>query len=129
MSKWNFVAMGQAGLTGWTREVARPVALAASFFRTSAVLSDSGKLLIHSMIGSHIRSAEPLMPSGAKWMPPGRLGPGDQGPGTVTPMLASSCSACGDSGCCRSPMISGSLRRSRLSKARAGTGHRWRDSA
>ena len=26
MSKWNFVAMGQAGLTGWTGEVARPVA-------------------------------------------------------------------------------------------------------
>ena len=22
MSKWNFVAMGQVGLTGWTREVA-----------------------------------------------------------------------------------------------------------
>ncbi len=26
MAKWNLVAMGQAGLTGWTREVARPVA-------------------------------------------------------------------------------------------------------
>ena len=26
MSKWNFVAMGQVGLTGWTREVAKPVA-------------------------------------------------------------------------------------------------------
>jgi len=26
MSKWNFVAMGQAGLAGWTKEVARPVA-------------------------------------------------------------------------------------------------------
>jgi hypothetical protein len=26
MSKWNFVAMGQAGLTGWTGEVAKPVA-------------------------------------------------------------------------------------------------------
>ena len=26
MAKWNYVAMGQAGLTGWTREVARPVA-------------------------------------------------------------------------------------------------------
>ena len=28
MSKWNFVAMGQVGLTGWTREVAQPVACA-----------------------------------------------------------------------------------------------------
>ena len=28
MSRWNFVAMGQAGLTGWTREVATPVARA-----------------------------------------------------------------------------------------------------
>jgi len=26
MAKWNFVAMGQAGLTGWTKELARPVA-------------------------------------------------------------------------------------------------------
>ena len=26
MAKWNFVAMGQAGLTGWTRTVAQPVA-------------------------------------------------------------------------------------------------------
>jgi len=26
MSTWNFVAMGQAGLTGWTKQVAQPVA-------------------------------------------------------------------------------------------------------
>ena len=26
MSKWNLLAMGQAGLTGWTRQAARPVA-------------------------------------------------------------------------------------------------------
>lgn len=26
MPKWNFVAMGQAGLSGWTGKVARPVA-------------------------------------------------------------------------------------------------------
>ena len=26
MSKWNLVAMGQVGLTGWTGKVARPVA-------------------------------------------------------------------------------------------------------
>ena len=26
MAKWNFVAMGQAGLTGWTKVAARPVA-------------------------------------------------------------------------------------------------------
>jgi hypothetical protein len=30
MSKWNLVAMGQAGLTGWTREAARPVARAVA---------------------------------------------------------------------------------------------------
>ena len=30
MSKWNYVAMGQAGLTGWTREVAKPVARAVA---------------------------------------------------------------------------------------------------
>ncbi len=26
MSKWNFVAMGQVGLAGWTRQAAQPVA-------------------------------------------------------------------------------------------------------
>ncbi len=26
MAKWNFVAMGQAGLTGWTRTAAQPAA-------------------------------------------------------------------------------------------------------
>ena len=26
MAKWNFAAMGQAGLTGWARTVARPAA-------------------------------------------------------------------------------------------------------
>ncbi len=26
MARWDVVAMGQAGLTGWTREAARPVA-------------------------------------------------------------------------------------------------------
>ena len=26
MAKWNFVAMGQVGLTGWTKTVAQPVA-------------------------------------------------------------------------------------------------------
>ena len=30
MSKWNFVAMGQAGLTGWTRQAAQPVAHAVA---------------------------------------------------------------------------------------------------
>jgi hypothetical protein len=28
MSKWNWVAMGQVGLTGWTGKAARPVARA-----------------------------------------------------------------------------------------------------
>ena len=26
MAKWNFVAMGQVGLTGWTKAVAQPLA-------------------------------------------------------------------------------------------------------
>ena len=28
MAKWNLVAMGQAGLTGWTKQAARPLARA-----------------------------------------------------------------------------------------------------
>jgi hypothetical protein len=30
MTKWNYVAMGQAGLTGWARVAARPVARAVA---------------------------------------------------------------------------------------------------
>jgi hypothetical protein len=30
MAKWNYVAMGQAGLTGWTGRAARPVARAVA---------------------------------------------------------------------------------------------------
>ena len=30
MRKWDFVAMGQAGLTGWTKVAARPVARAVA---------------------------------------------------------------------------------------------------
>ena len=30
MAKWNLVAMGQVGLTGWTRVAARPVARAVA---------------------------------------------------------------------------------------------------
>jgi hypothetical protein len=30
MTKWNYVAMGQAGLTGWTKVAARPVARAVA---------------------------------------------------------------------------------------------------
>ena len=30
MPKWNFVALGQVGLTGWTRVAARPVARAVA---------------------------------------------------------------------------------------------------
>ena len=30
MAKWNFVAMGQVGLTGWTGKAARPVARAVA---------------------------------------------------------------------------------------------------
>ena len=30
MPKWNFVAMGQVGLTGWTRVAAKPLAQAVA---------------------------------------------------------------------------------------------------
>jgi len=46
MARWNFVAMGQAGLTGWTSEVARPVA--ASIARRTGRSEDE----ILSLIGA-----------------------------------------------------------------------------
>jgi hypothetical protein len=46
MSKWNFVAMGQVGLTGWTRVVAQPVA------RTVARKTGRPEAQILSLIGA-----------------------------------------------------------------------------
>jgi hypothetical protein len=46
VARWNFVAMGQVGLTGWTRDVARPVA------RAMARRSGRPEAQILSLIGA-----------------------------------------------------------------------------
>jgi len=46
MPKWNFVAMGQVGLTGWTRVAAQPVA------RTIARRTGRPEAQILSLIGA-----------------------------------------------------------------------------
>jgi hypothetical protein len=46
MATWNWAAMGQEGLTGWTREVARPVA------RTIARRTGRSENQILSLVGA-----------------------------------------------------------------------------
>ena len=41
MAKWNLVAMGQVGLSGWTGKVARPVAHSIAR-KTGTILSVAG---------------------------------------------------------------------------------------
>ena len=61
MPKWNFVAMGQVGLTGWTRVAAQPVA------RAIARRTGRPEAQILSLIGAGF-----LAISLIDFLPPGR---------------------------------------------------------
>ena len=67
MSKWNFVAMGQVGPTGWTREVAKPAA------RSIARRTGRPEAQILSLIGAAFL-ATTLSTSSAMSMPSSRRG-------------------------------------------------------
>jgi hypothetical protein len=67
MSKWNFVAMGQAGLTGWTREVAKPVARAVAR-RTgrpeAQIMSLIGAVFLAIALIDFLRNADAVIAAG-----------------------------------------------------------------
>jgi hypothetical protein len=67
MSKWNFVAMGQVGLTGWTREVAKPVARAIGR-RTgrpeAEILSFIGAAFLATTLIDFIRNVDAVIAAG-----------------------------------------------------------------
>ena len=67
MAKWNFVAMGQAGLTGWTREVARPVARAVAR-RTgrpeAEILSVIGAVFLGITVIDFLRNVDAVIAAG-----------------------------------------------------------------
>ena len=67
MPKWNFVAMGQAGLTGWTREVAKPVAgvIARRTGRPEAeILSLIGAAFLATTLIDFIRNVDAVLAAG-----------------------------------------------------------------
>jgi hypothetical protein len=67
MSKWDFVAMGQVGLTGWTREVAKPVArsIARRTGRPEAeILSLIGAAFLAVTLIDFIRNVDAVIAAG-----------------------------------------------------------------
>ena len=67
MPKWNFAAMGQAGLTGRTRSIARPVArtIARRTGRSEAdILSLLGAALLAMAVINFVRTVDTVIKAG-----------------------------------------------------------------
>jgi len=67
MAKWNFVAMGQAGLTGWTRIAARPVArlIARRTGRSEAdILALIGTVFLAIAVIDFLRNVDAVIAAG-----------------------------------------------------------------
>ena len=67
MPKWNFVAMGQAGLTGWTRTAAQPAArsIARRTGRPEAqILSLIGALFLAISLIDFLREVDAVIAAG-----------------------------------------------------------------
>jgi hypothetical protein len=91
MSKWNFVAMGQVGLTGWTREVAKPVArsVARRTGRPEAeILSLIGAAFLVTTLIDFIRNVDAVIAAGRTGRQPANDPPARSG--SVTSQSSSS---------------------------------------
>jgi len=67
MPKWNLVAMGQAGLTGWTGKAAQPVAraIARRTGRSEAdILSLIGAALLAMALINFVRTVDTVIKAG-----------------------------------------------------------------
>ena len=67
MAKWNFVAMGQVGLTGWTKAVAQPLArtVARRTGRPEAqVLSIIGGVFLAISLVDFLREVDAVIAAG-----------------------------------------------------------------
>ena len=67
MAKWNFVAMGQVGLTGWTKAVAQPLArtVARRTGRPEAqVLSIIGGVFLAISLVNFLREVDAVIAAG-----------------------------------------------------------------
>ena len=72
MGKWNLVAMGQTGLSGWTAEVAKPVAKAVSrrTGRSEAqVLALIGGALLAVSLIDFLRTVDAVLAAGRRGLP------------------------------------------------------------
>ena len=72
MAKWNFVAMGQAGLTGWTRTAAQPVArsIARRTGRPEAqILSLIGGVFLAIALVNFLREVDAVIAAGRTGQP------------------------------------------------------------
>ena len=76
--KWNFVAMGQVGLTGWTRKVAQPAARAVAR-RTgrpeAQILSLIGAGLLAISLIKFLRQVDAVIAAGRTGRQPAKHGP------------------------------------------------------
>ena len=67
MAKWNFVAMGQAGLTGWTRTAAQPAArlIARRTGRPEAdILALIGTVFLAITVVNFLRNVDAVIAAG-----------------------------------------------------------------
>ena len=79
MPKWNFVAMGQAGLTGWTGKAARPVAraIARRTGRPEAqILSLIGAVFLAKTLIGFLREVNAVIAAGRTGPQPADDAPG-----------------------------------------------------
>jgi len=79
MPKWNFVAMGQAGLTGWTGKAARPVAraIARKTGRPEAqILSLIGAVFLAKTLIGFLREVNTVIAAGRTGPQPADDAPG-----------------------------------------------------
>ena len=80
MAKWNFAAMGQAGLTGRTRTIARPVAraIARRTGRSEAdILSLIGAALLAMALINFVRTVDTVIKAGRTGRQPADDPPGN----------------------------------------------------
>ena len=77
MPKWNFVAMGQVGLTGWTRVAAQPVAraIARRTGRPEAqILALIGTVFLAVAFIDFLREVDAVIAAGRTGRQPARQG-------------------------------------------------------
>ena len=79
MAKWNFVAMGQVGLTGWTGKAARPLAhaIARRTGRPEAqILALIGAGFLAIAVIDFLREVDAVIAAGRTGSEPTGRGPG-----------------------------------------------------